>query len=662
MCKKPALLIAISGIVFVSWAQEPAAQQIAEDLLESAGEELTDDTDIQEILDDLDYFRQNPLNINSATSDELSRLHVLSELQIAKLIAYRQKTGILYSIFEMASIEDFTPDVVEKLESFICFGLPEKYSGTKKSSGDLFLRTGRTFSTENQSGMPAEGSPERYYLRMKGAGTRMNYGLVAEKDPGEAFFSQSNRHGFDYTSAFVNFGAGPTGSRVYAGDFQVRFGQGLVASQGFSMGKSAETTQVFKSNEGIRSYSSTDENQFFRGMAAQLNFRKWTVYPFVALNRLDAHVDTLDDQTEFGAFQTSGYHSKGSELTGENALTQAAGGGHVTYAYNRWSFGFTAVYTHFNAALNRSDEPYNQFLPEGKENLSAGLNWKGSVKNIFFFGETALGKNSGRAILTGVLLKPAPNAECAVVYRNINKTYFSFFSNGFTESSRVNDEQALYLGVKMYPAPRWMLRAYADFFKHKWIKYLSSAPSSGTEFFAQVSFQPDRETNLLLRFFQEDKEQRFSSGSLKYNDQQLINRIRFHATREINEQLSVKSRLEFSFYRKQSSEKGFLIYQDLVFKPPEKRYAMNGRLAYFRTDGYYSRLYAYENDLLYSFSVPALFGHGVRSYFNFQYRIRNRFTLWLKLALSHQLARDDGEQHMDASSKSEFKLQFRYQF
>lgn len=662
MCKKLALLVWISGITVISLAQEPAVQQIAEDLLESAGEELTDDTDIQEILDDLEYFRQNPLNINSATSDELSRLHVLSELQINKLIAYREKTGTIYSIFEMASIDDFTPDVVQKLESFICFDLQDKYSGTKKSSGDLFLRTGRTFSSENQTGIPAEGSPERYYLRMKRTTARVNYGLVAEKDPGEAFFGQSNKHGFDYTSAFVNFSAGQAGSRIFAGDFQLRFGQGLVASQGFSMGKSAETTQVFKSNEGIRSYSSTDENQFFRGMAAQLNYRKFIVYPFVALNRLDAHVDTLDDETEFGAFQTSGYHSKGSELAGENALTQAAGGGHVTYSYNRWSFGLTAVYTHFNAELNRSVEPYNQFLPEGKENLSAGFNWKGSVKNIFFFGETAVGKNSGKAILTGVLLKPAPNAEWSVVYRNINKTYFSYFSNGFTESSRVNDEHALYLGVKMYPAPRWILRAYADFFKHKWIKYLTTAPSSGAEFFAQISFQPDRETNLLVRFFQEDKEQKFSSGSLKYNDQQLINRIRFNFIRELNEQLTIKSRLEFSFYTKQSSEKGFLIYQDVVFKPLEKRFAMNGRLAYFRTDGYYSRLYAYENDLLYSFSVPALFGQGIRSYFNFQYRFRDRFTLWLKLASTYQFARDDGEQLIDASSKTELKLQFRYEF
>ena len=69
----------------------------------------------------------------------------------------------------------------------------------------------------------------------------------------------------------------------------------------------------------------------------------------------------------------------------------------------------------------------NQFLPDGKENLVAGFDWKGSVKKIFFFGEAAIGKNSGKALLAGAMMKPASNAELSLVYRNINKTYFQLF-------------------------------------------------------------------------------------------------------------------------------------------------------------------------------------------------------------------------------------------
>ena len=653
------LLILILTLAVFSNAQNPKVTQITEDLLESVGENMSDDSDIQEILDDLEGFSQNPLKVNLASKDDLLRLHLLSEVQINNLIAYREKTGTIYSLYELAAVDEFTPDVMQKLESFISFDILEPQSGKKRSSTDLFVRSNRTFSSAGQADQTKyEGSPERYYARLKHVSYEMEYGLVAEKDPGEAFFRHSNKHGFDYTNAFANFRLGHKDSRIYVGGYHVRFGQGLVAWQGFSMGKSAETTQVSRSDQGVKSYSSTNENQFFRGVAGRFSYRNFTFYPFFSRHKLDASLDTLDGQRYFGAFQTSGYHRTGSEIAGENSLEQFVGGGHATYSHNQWSFGLTSVYTRFDAVMDRSDEPYNQFLPEGKDNLVAGFDWKGSVKKIFFFGEAAIGKNSGKALLAGAMMKPASNAELSLVYRNINKTYFSFFSNAFTESSRTNDEHGLYLGFKVFPDSRWILWTYADFFQHQWLKYTTSAPSSGAEFLAQVSYSPSRRTSFYLRFFQEEKEQRLITGSLRYNEQQLINRLRLNYNHDLTQQVSLKSRIEFSFYSKQSNEKGILIYQDVAFKPLQKSFSMNGRFAFYSTDGYNSRLYAYENDLLYSFSVPALYGKGIRAYFNLQQKFGNQFTLWLKFATTHQFASTS----VDSSTKSEMKFQVRYQF
>jgi hypothetical protein len=661
--KRLMFTILISGLVVFSNAQNPVVTQITEDLLESLGENMSDDSDVQEILDDLEGFSQNPLKINLASSDDLMHLHLLSEVQINNLIAYREKTGTIYSLYELVAVDGFTPDILQKMEPFISFDVQEEQSGRKRSSTDLFVRSNRTFSSSGQADQTKyEGSPERYYIRIKHVSSRLEYGLVAEKDPGEAFFSHSNKQGFDYTNAFANFRTGEKDNRIFVGGYHVRFGQGLVAWQGFSMGKSAETTQIFRSDQGIKSYSSTDENQFFRGIAGQFKYRNLTFYPFLSRHKLDASMDTLDGKPYFGAFQTTGYHRTDSEIANENSLEQMVGGGHVSYSYNQWSFGVTTVYTRFDAYLDRSDEPYNQFLPEGKENVVAGFDWKGSFKKAFFFGEAAVSKNSGKALLTGVMVKPASNAELSLVYRNINTTYFSFFSNAFTESSRANDEHGLYLGIKFFPVPRWMLCAYADFFRHKWITYTTSAPSSGTEFLAQVSYSPSRKTSFYLRFFQEEKEQRLIDGVLKYNERQLINRLRLNFTHALTEQISLKSRLEFSYYSKQGSEKGVLVYQDVAFKPLRKSFAMNGRLAYFYTDGYNSRLYAYEDDLLYSFSVPALYGNGVRTYFNLQQKLGSKFTFWLKFATTRQFAQKNDEIVIDSSAKSEVKFQVRYQF
>ncbi len=661
--KKLALILWILGWAAFCQAQDPLVQQTIEDLLESTGESMSDDTDFQEILDDLEGFMQKPLNLNRASSDDLNRLHLLSEVQISNLVRFRKKAGTIHSLTELAAVDGFTPDILEKIGPFVSFDVPGKNAAKKRPANSVLVKSSRVFSHDIQAEQAKyEGSPERLYLRMKHSSGKINYGLVAEKDPGEALFLKSQRQGFDYASAFANFGIGKADNRIFAGDYHVRFGQGLVASQGFSMGKSAETTQVFRSEEGVRSYSSTDENQFFRGLAGKFQFRNFTFYPFVSSHRLDANIDTVNGIPTFGAFQTSGYHRAASEIAGKNAVGQFAGGGHISYSYRRWSFGVTGVYTRFNAVLDRSDEPYNQFLPEGRGSSGVGFDWKGSVKNFFLFGETAFCRNSGRAILTGAVLKPAQNAELAVVYRNVNKTYFSLYSNTFAESSRINDEQGIYLGLKVFPAPHWIFWGYADFFRSQWLKYTTAAPSNGTEFFAQASFCPGRRTTFYLRFFQEDKAQRLIDGIAKYNGQQKISRARLNFIHELNKQFSLKSRFEISMYSKQNCEKGFLILLDLDYQPLKKPFSLNSRLAWFKTDGYNTRLYAFENDLLYSFSVPALYGRGLRAYLNLEYRIAKNFTLWAKFAQTFPFTQSADKVDQNPASKSEFKIQVRYQF
>jgi hypothetical protein len=664
MIKIFCLILWILFVVGTVRAQDPAVQKTLEDLMESVGSEPDENVDFQEILDDMAYFIQHPLAINSATKEELQRLHFLSDIQMDDLIEFRTKTGQIYSLYEMASIGGFSPELLQKLEPFISFEIQLNGHQNKNSDNDLFVRSTRSFSNSGNGAKNPdyEGSMERYYLRLKHTSSDLEYGMVAEKDPGEAFFAGSNKYGFDYAGAYGNFRVGEAGQRIFVGDYHVSFGQGLVASQGFSMGKSSETTQIFRSAEGIRSSSSTDENQFFRGIASRMKFGKFTFMPFVSFRTLDANIDTVNGNPFFGAFQTSGYHRTSSEIASKNALKQIVGGSYMSFSYKRWSVGCTAVFTRFNAEIDRSNEPSNQFLWEGKENFVAGIDWKGSVKNVFIFGEAAASANQGKALLTGIMLKPASNAEFTVVYRNINKTYFSFFSNAFTESSRVNDEHSMYLGFKFFPAPHWTFRGYADFFKYEWIKYTTAAPSQGAELFAQVTFAPSKKTEIYLRFFQEEKGQKVTVDNYKYDETQRINRFRLNFAQELNENFSLRSRIEWMIFSKINKEKGILIYQDLIYKPVGKRFSLNGRLAWFDSDGYNSRLYAYENDLLYSFSIPALYDKGIRAYFNFRQAFGEKLTLWLKVAATHRFSQATEVEPVSSNTNSELKVQLRYQF
>ena len=89
------------------------------------------------------------------------------------------------------------------------------------------------------------------------------------------------------------------------------------------------------------------------------------------------------------------------------------------------------------------------------------------------------------------------------------------------------------------------------------------------------------------------------------------------------------------------------------------------RLQYFETEGYNSRIYAYENDVLYSFSIPVFYNKGYRYYVNLNYDFNKKFTIWVKW--SQTVYRDktligSGLDEISGSIKSEIRLQAQYKF
>ena len=89
------------------------------------------------------------------------------------------------------------------------------------------------------------------------------------------------------------------------------------------------------------------------------------------------------------------------------------------------------------------------------------------------------------------------------------------------------------------------------------------------------------------------------------------------------------------------------------------------RIQYGETDGYNARVYAYENDVLYSYSIPAFSGKGYRYYMNLQWDLGKRASFWLKWAQTLFLQKKyvtGAEEQLPEASASGFKIQFRYIF
>jgi hypothetical protein len=137
--------------------------------------------------------------------------------------------------------------------------------------------------------------------------------------------------------------------------------------------------------------------------------------------------------------------------------------------------------------------------------------------------------------------------------------------------------------------------------------------------------------NFYLRGKFETKPQKYTKGPEDpFDFDESVNKVRLHTEWKTSEKFSVRNRFEYvdySFY--QTSETGYLLYQDLEFTLFRKLNLWT-RYCYFHTKGYNSRIYTYENDLLYSFSFPEFHGTGHRIYLNLRWQPSRKVAFYLK--------------------------------
>jgi hypothetical protein len=93
---------------------------------------------------------------------------------------------------------------------------------------------------------------------------------------------------------------------------------------------------------------------------------------------------------------------------------------------------------------------------------------------------------------------------------------------------------------------------------------------------------------------------------------------------------------------------------------------ITARYGIFDTDSYNSKIYTFENDVLYSFSVPALYKKGSRAYLIIDYSINKHIEVWARIAqtfYTNQNIQSPGSiTEINAPTKTEIKLQVRFKW
>ncbi len=660
--------------------------------IETISENSDNELDFTELVEDLNFYQSHPININNSNPEVLRKIPFITDKQVYGIISYVASYGEFLSLYELQAIDGFNIEEIEKILPYITVKNAPKIPPLnfknllRFGSNDLLIRYHRTpetsmgYSPASDSVLAANpnarylGSPDKYYVKYGFSYfDKLRVGITAEKDAGEQFLKGSQKNGFDFYSAFLFAQDIGFVKKIIVGDYQLQFGQGVTMWSGMAFGKSVNGIGFMRNARGIKPFTSTDENNFLRGVATTLEYKNLEMTLFYSSHRVDANIgqyDSLNNETlVVSALQETGYHRTPAELVDKHAISKTFYGAHVTYK-NVWFKGGLSYYeSKLGAELSLSTSPYNQYDFSGKFNRNLGADYIFMNSRFNFYGELGMSMNGAIGMLNGVNLLFHPSVQIGILHRYYQKNYQSLLGNSFADNSTNQNENGWIINLKTQLNKHLSFAGYADYYSFPWLKYRTDAPSSGKEYAAQFTYSPSMKTEIYFRYrYTQNQINHPAEGAyLNYLDNQYRQNFRIHVSHNLSSKISLKSRVEYLAYQQQSQKQynGFLIYQDVSYTFQKPHIVLSARYAIFDTDSYDARLYANESNVLYAFSIPALYNKGSRYYLLVHYKINRTLECWVRFAQTNYINTQiisSGLDQINGNLKSEITAQLRVKF
>lgn len=674
------LIIILLLIDFVCNAQTQE-DDFVKNLIESLAENLPEDFDLSELQDRLIFFKKHPINLNNTTPEQLKNLVFLSPLQISNIFSHIKANGKFIDVLELQTVADFDIETIQRLLPFVTLNqqdLADKITFRNMrvlADNDLVLRFGRVLEKpKGFTDLPGSrylGSQEHFLFRYKyNFSNRISASLIMEKDAGEYFIKGEKQLLLDYQSFHIGLYNTGKFRKIILGDYTLQFGQGLTLWTGFSFGKAPDVASIAKKDVGLKAYTSSNEYSFLRGAATTILVLKHLEFtPFASFRNLNAGL-TLDSNKRevVTTVNETGLHRTANEIENKNSIIQQVYGGIIQYQKDNLSIGAIVYHSKYSKDFITGTQPYRHHNFTGNKLTNMGLNYNYTYKNIYFFGEAGKSLNSGFAYLNGALISLSSKISAVLLHRNYQSNYHNFFNQATAETSEAFNEKGFYVGLNITPVKAWNISVYADYFEFPWLKFRIDAPSKGHEVLGQLTYTPTKTFKAFLRYKSELKQQNTDlEVPINFLDDVKKESYRGDVSWKLNKTISFQNRLEVSQFKKGNTkaEYGYMVYQDVAYTPNLSKINGNIRVAYFNTPTYNSRIYAYEDDVLYNFTFGMYSGNGFRTYANIKYKLIKKVHFWVRYALF--LYNDvetvgSGLDEIKGNKKTDVKLQIRYQF
>ncbi|CDA83984.1 uncharacterized protein BN772_02433 [Bacteroides sp. CAG:754] len=674
-------LISIINSLFIIPAC--SAQNPTESLLEDILEDLSVNDDInnsvntlnwENELEELSTRLQEPVNLNTATREQLEQFPFLSDIQIEHLLAYIYIHGQMQTIYELQLIEDMDRQTIQYLLPFVCIKAINNEpafrwktmlkSAAKYGKNEVLTRMDIPFykrkGYEHTYLGPAVYNSVKYSFRYS---DRLYAGVVAEKDAGEPFAALHNRNGYDYYSFYLLLKNCGWLKALAVGNYRLSFGQGLVISTDYLMGKTIYASSFNNRSSGIKKHSSTDEYNYFRGIAATVALAKhWDISGFYSHRSLDGVIK----DGEITSIYKTGLHRSRKEADKKHLFTLQLTGGNVSYQQNRIRLGITGIYYVFNRPYEPELTGYSKYNLHGNNFYNLGIDYAYRWHRFSFQGETAIGKQ-GWASLNRLQYSPVQDVHLMLIHRFYSYDYWAMFAHSFGEGSTAQNEQGYYLGVETSPFAHWKFFASFDLFSFPWKRYRVSKASRGMDGLVQATFTPRTNLSMDLKYRYKQKERDLTGSKGTLTLPIFHHQFRYRLNYSLKDVFSSRTTLDYNHFHSQdrAANIGYQVTQMISSQLPWARLFADVQGSYFFTDSYDSRVYASEKGLLYTFYTPSFQGHGFRFSIRLRYELNKHWLFITKFGETVYLDRNEigsGNDLIRGNKKADIQMQLRIKF
>ena len=622
----------------------------------------------------------HPLDINEAPIDKLMIIPGVN-LKIARaIVRYRKKVKPFENIDELKYVKGIGSVTLERMRPYVTIGsgleLGKNLYGNYHywlSGGhfDTYTRYRETLQRKAGFRKPDSsggflGNRMQFYQRLQYQSRHFSLNLTQQKDAGEPF---AGPMGFDFSSWHVSLQNNGNLRELVVGDYGLYFGQGLVFWNGRTFGKGRDVIgSGDRSARGVDPYSSSAEAGFYRGVAATYG-RKLQVTGFYSSRRETATVVSAGVRR---MPKTNGYHRTLKEQNERNDLGQKVYGGHLKIKFPFGFVGISGYQTSFDKLIARGTLLSSKYDFSGRKNAVIGANYNIVAGPAILFGEAARSKNGGLGLISGIESPLGTGTKITIVYRNYAKNFQSFMGNGFGEQSGPpKNERGLYIGLRHSINNRITLSAYYDQYHFPAPRYLTVQPTQGHDWLGLLQVKFSRKLSFYAQVRNEIKGDNFQTpdqfGRMQNRlGESLRGSIRGQLQYQVNNKIRLRTRFEAVRSRRAGAkmEHGYLIYQDLQFAPNQKL-TIDSRVTVFNTDSYNTRLYQFENGLLYVLSDKVLFNQGERTYAVVKYKPFSHLEIWTKFGITtfeNQQTISSGLNEIQGNHRSHFGIEVRLEY